>query len=264
MPDYQEKMMRLSLEVLAYFYIYAFVGWVCEDIYVGILNRKLVNRGMLNGPYCPIYGFGALLVFYPLEEVKNSALAVFLSAIVITTTLEYLSSWALEKLFHTRWWDYSHLHFNLNGRVCLLNSLLFGLMGLAGIYFVHPFVSSFVEGIGFYRLFWILLIISILFIIDLVMTIYKLMKRNQIMEKASLKLASVKEKYELEKEESKQELKEKYDAWLKKQDDEEIVSMIEKLDRLRNSRLAKAFPNRKIQDNLTSLKEYYESILNNN
>lgn len=121
-----------------YFIIYSFLGWCCETIYCTILQRKFVNRGFLYGPLCPIYGCGALLVIFLLRDVRSSIIPLFLSGMVVTTVLEYLTSVLMEKLFHMKWWDYSHLPFNINGRVCLLNSCEFGALSVFVIMVLHP------------------------------------------------------------------------------------------------------------------------------
>ena len=90
-----------------------------ESTLCSITQRKPVNRGFLNGPICPVYGFGALIIVFTLENVKGNLLALFLASAVLTCTLEYITSYLLEKLFKTQWWDYSKRRFNLNGRICL-------------------------------------------------------------------------------------------------------------------------------------------------
>ena len=128
----------------AYFVLYAFLGWVCEDLYCGIPAKKFINRGFFYGPYCPIYGVGALLVLYPLLFVKDYPILVFVLGVIITSTLEYITSWVMEILFKTRWWDYSERFMNINGRVCLLNSTLFGIMSIVVVYIIHPVIQDIV------------------------------------------------------------------------------------------------------------------------
>ena len=125
-----------------YFFAYSILGWACECLYCGIPARRFINRGFLEGPYCPIYGCGALIVILVLDPLKGHPLLLFLGAMIFTSVLEYVTSWLMEKLFHSKWWDYSERPFNINGRVCLLNSLLFGIMGLAVMYVVHPFICG--------------------------------------------------------------------------------------------------------------------------
>ena len=104
--------------------IYSVIGWVYESTICSIGQRKLINRGFLNGPYCPIYGTGAVLVLLVLGRIQNPVLLFFAGA-VLTCSLEYLTSWLMEKLFHARWWDYSKRKFNIGGRVCLIGAIVF-------------------------------------------------------------------------------------------------------------------------------------------
>lgn len=107
---------------------YSFLGWCGEMIYCSLCQRRLCEkRGFLNGPICPIYGHGALLVLLVLQGGCDSPLMTFVWGALLTSAIEYITSYAMEKLFHMRWWDYSQKRFHLNGRVCLLNSTLFGL-----------------------------------------------------------------------------------------------------------------------------------------
>lgn len=108
-----------------YWLAYSFVGWVWETGLSVVLRKRFEDRGMLNGPICPIYGFGGLLVVVLLHDVNNP-LSLFLSSGVLACTLEYASSWAIEKLYHMRFWDYSGKPFNINGRVYLNGFLAFG------------------------------------------------------------------------------------------------------------------------------------------
>lgn len=126
------------------FAAYCFIGWVMESVFHTVWERKLVNRGFLNGPYVPIYGFGALLVLGVLEPFQAHWYIVFPVSIILATTLEYITGWAMEKLFHNRWWDYSMFPLNLHGRICLLFSLGWGVLCLALVYIVSPFVDKIV------------------------------------------------------------------------------------------------------------------------
>ena len=132
---------EISVLVL-YLAIYSFLGWIVEVAFVFVTTQKLENRGFLTGPFLPIYGVGAvLLVLLVLPYVKNPFL-VFLASFIITTALEFVTHLALDKIFHIRLWDYSDKPFNIRGRVCLQNSLLFGVLGLLLIYVLHPFASG--------------------------------------------------------------------------------------------------------------------------
>ena len=121
--------------------IYSVIGWVYESTICSIGQRKLINRGFLNGPYCPIYGTGAVLVLLVLGRIQNPVLLFFAGA-VLTCSLEYLTSWLMEKLFHARWWDYSKRKCNIGGRVCLIGAVVFGAFSVVLILVLHPFIKS--------------------------------------------------------------------------------------------------------------------------
>lgn len=121
--------------------IYSIIGWVYESTICSIGQRKLINRGFLNGPYCPIYGTGAVLVLLVLGRIQNPVLLFFAGA-ALTCSLEYLTSWLMEKLFHARWWDYSKRKFNIGGRVCLIGAVVFGAFSVVLILVLHPFIKS--------------------------------------------------------------------------------------------------------------------------
>ncbi|MCL2479263.1 MAG: putative ABC transporter permease [Treponema sp.] len=131
----------LTMLVL-YFTIYGMAGWIIESAFCSISAHKPINRGFLSGPWCPAYGFGALLILLFSEPFKTNILLVFVIAFLTATMFEYFTGWLLETLFKTRWWDYSKNKLNIKGRICLKNSLFFGVMGLAVVYILHPFISG--------------------------------------------------------------------------------------------------------------------------
>ena len=120
------------------FIIYSFFGWLIEIINTLIIEGKFVNRGFLIGPYCPIYGVGALLITFALDRYSSDPLVLFVMSVILCCILEYLTSYLMEKLFNTRWWDYSDKKFNINGRICLEAAILFGLLGVLIIYILNP------------------------------------------------------------------------------------------------------------------------------
>lgn len=128
-----------------YFMVYSVVGWMVETVYCSVIQRKFVERGFLNGPLCPIYGFGAVIVLWVLRPFWGSIGHVFFLGMLLTTVLEYLTSYGMEKLFHMRWWDYSQFKLQINGRVCLLNSVLFGVLCVFLTQVLHPLVQRLAE-----------------------------------------------------------------------------------------------------------------------
>lgn len=138
-------MIIFGIDIRVYFLlfmIYSVAGWFMEVICKLIECRKFVNRGFLIGPYCPIYGYGALLITFLLKNYTNDPIVLFIMAIVVCGTLEYLTSYSMEKIFKARWWDYSHRKFNLNGRVCFGTIIPFGVLGLFIMYVSNPFLIN--------------------------------------------------------------------------------------------------------------------------
>ncbi len=120
------------------FAFYSMFGWICETIYCSVGAGRLVPRGFLKGPICPIYGFGAIAVLSFVEPYLSRPVALFFMAFIVTSVLEYFTSWLQDTLFGYRWFDYSTYRFNLKGRICLRNSTLYGLMALFVSYVLHP------------------------------------------------------------------------------------------------------------------------------
>ena len=172
----------LYLQVL-YFTIYSFLGWVCESTYCSIGQKKFVNRGFLNGPFCPIYGFGALLVISILSPFVNNIPILYIASIIVRSTLEYTSSYVLEKIFHMSWWDYSTYKYNINGRVCLKNSLMFGVMSLFVMLVVHPAVDDFVAKINTNVAFVLSILFGTYFIVDTIITASTILHLNERLKK---------------------------------------------------------------------------------
>jgi len=125
-----------------YFIIYSFIGWLYESILCSISEKKWVNRGFLNGPLCPVYGFGALSVLFLLNQRVDNIVALFFISMGVTSILEYITSLLLEKLFHAKWWDYSNYRFNIQGRVSLIGAIVFGLLSVLLIKVIHPLTSE--------------------------------------------------------------------------------------------------------------------------
>lgn len=121
------------------FFTYAFAGWLMESV-GGIINvKKFVNRGFLIGPYCPVYGIGVVLITLLLGKYANDIPALFVLSTLICGTLEYFTSYMMEKLFNARWWDYHNRKFNINGRVCLETLIPFGVGGSLILCVINPF-----------------------------------------------------------------------------------------------------------------------------
>lgn len=122
------------------FLIYSFFGWFMEVCLKLIERKKFVNRGFLLGPYCPIYGYGAILITILLKSFKSNVVILFFMSILVCGMLEYLTSLVMEKIFRLRWWDYSKKKININGRICLNTIIPFGILGTAIMYITNPFL----------------------------------------------------------------------------------------------------------------------------
>ena len=129
-------------QVFAYFLIYSCLGWCLEVIYAAVTTGQLINRGFLNGPVCPIYGFGMVIVLFALTPLSHSLLLLYLGGVILPSALELVGGWALYKLYHTRWWDYSDYPFNIGGYICLEFSLLWGVGTLIVMKLVHPIIAD--------------------------------------------------------------------------------------------------------------------------
>lgn len=151
------------------FISYSFIGWLFETSVCSIRAKRFVDRGFLLGPLCPIYGFSALIFIYLLEDYAYDPLILFVLSTVIASIMEYITSYILEKLFKVRWWDYSHLPFNINGRVVLAYSTTFGLMGLLLVYIVNPGYESFILSLN-NSIYTVALVIAIILAADLYIT----------------------------------------------------------------------------------------------
>lgn len=154
-----------------WFLCYSFAGWVYESALVSAQERRWVNRGFLNGPLCPIYGVGAVLAAVLLTPLRAHPLLIFAISAIGASTLEYVTSWAMERLFHARWWDYSNFRFNLNGRICLLGAVVFGIAGVLIVEFVHPWVAALTWAMPLPTLHWLCFIAFVLVSCDCAVTV---------------------------------------------------------------------------------------------
>lgn len=246
-----------------YFTAYSILGWACETFYCSVGNRKFVNRGFLNGPVCPVYGFGAVLVILLLQSTEKNLVALFLSGMMVTTVLEYLTSVLLEKLFHMKWWDYSRYKFQINGRVCLLNSLMFGGLSVILMRVLHPWISGLIARIPTSLLPWISLGILAIFAVDTVVTVRsililkgKMQEIQKLLEEIRTRTEAAAAQLRAEMREKTQESKASLEARLDQYRLPEGVSLREFVEERRKKaaaaaksggmlhrRLLKAFPN---------------------
>ncbi len=133
-----------------------------------IVDKKIANRGFFCGPIIPIYGVGSLLLVWLLSPFKDHILLVFFLSMILTTSIEYLTGYVLEKIFHNKWWDYSKEKFNLHGRICLKNSLLFGVGGPIILYYLNPYMTDFLIQFKNQYLIIVACIIFVIFLLDVI------------------------------------------------------------------------------------------------
>lgn len=158
-------------QLLELFLIYAFLGWCVEVCFVAVTSGQVVNRGFLNGPVCPIYGVGMLGVLLLLEPIADSLGLLFLLGMALCSLVEFLGGWIMEKIFHTRWWDYSDRPFNLNGYICLGISLLWGLSVVFVVRLVHPLIFSLVCLLPHLLALILVIVLYALFLADFIVTL---------------------------------------------------------------------------------------------
>lgn len=212
------------------FLIYSFMGWSIEVVNSLISEKKFVNRGFMLGPYCPIYGYSAIIMVLYLDQYRDNVLTVFLLAVVVCSVVEYLVSYVMEKLFNARWWDYSNKKFNINGRVCLTNAFLFGILGVILVYFINPFLYGLLSKVNTKVLMIISIILLVLFVIDFITSMGVTCKLKNSMKRI--------------KKDSTEEMNKK------------VKEVIE--SKILNRRIFKAFPSFKI--NIIGIKDIKEKI----
>ncbi len=142
----------MVVDMMLFFAIYSFLGWVLETAFASIIHRKFINRGFLIGPFTPIYGFGGILTvsyfnWSPFSTDDKSLLLIMnlIVSILLVTILEFVTGFALEKIFHSKWWDYSDNILNLKGYICIKYSILWGVLAFALIQIIHPIVTNLVH-----------------------------------------------------------------------------------------------------------------------
>ena len=181
-------------DVVWIFIIYAFIGWCSEVAYAALERGIFVNRGFLNGPYCPIYGVGVLIVVVVLTPLKGNLLLLYAGSFLLTSVLEFITGFVMEKAFHNKWWDYSDKPFNIMGYVCLKFSILWVFACSFIMLGIHPIIFGFIRMIPHVVGVILIMIIMVCFAVDLfvtVSTIIKFNKRLKLMNEIAAKLKVV-------------------------------------------------------------------------
>lgn len=192
--------------LIYFFTFYSFAGWCVEVLYYFKNEHRFVNRGFLYGPFCPIYGFGVVSLVILLNDYRNNIFILFFLGALLTTVLEYLTGFILEKTFKTKWWDYSDDPLNIHGRVCLLYSLIWGAGEVVIIRVVHPYINDIAMNIPKIMDDILLSTIVVYFLIDFSFTIaslvqfdkmfytFQFVQTNFLLEKPVILLNSTREK----------------------------------------------------------------------
>lgn len=155
---------------ILFFMIYCLIGWIYESTLVSIKSRKLTNRGYLNGPFLPIYGSGAIIMLFATLPVRKNIILIFLFGSLAATILEYITGWGMEKIFHVRYWDYSNEFLNLNGHICLLCSVIWGVASVLLVEWIHKPVEKLIFKIDANMLNVAAIIFSIYFAVDFILS----------------------------------------------------------------------------------------------
>ncbi len=151
------------------FLTYSFFGWVMEMIVTLAKDKEIVNRGFLIGPYCPIYGVCSIAMILLLSKT-NDPILLFILSIIICSVGEYLTSYLMEKIFKARWWDYSKIKFNINGRICLRNCLAFGILGFLVVKYINVSINNLYLNLSTISLNIIFYSLLIIFVSDLIIS----------------------------------------------------------------------------------------------
>lgn len=182
--------------ILLYFFVYGFLGWCTEVGFAAFKTHHFVNRGFLNGPICPIYGVGVTAVITVLTPYKSDIIVLYILSVVLVTVLEGVTGWAMDKIFHNKWWDYSDMPLNIGGYVCLLFSIVWGFACLFIIYFIQPLVHDLLAFIPTIVGIILIIILGIILIADLYVTastIFKFNRRLAAMEKIAAEMHEISE-----------------------------------------------------------------------
>lgn len=153
------------------FILYSFIGWMYETVIYTIQEKKFISSGFLKGPYCPLYGGGAVLMVFCFFDRTDSILVTFFGGMAVATVVEYLTAVVLENVFHKKWWDYSNIKFNYKSRICLLGAVCFGTLCLLLCRVIHPLFVDLIRLVPQNVQLWLAVAFLIIFAADCIMTV---------------------------------------------------------------------------------------------
>ena len=180
--------------LLLYFFIYSFLGWCTEVAYATVKERRFVNRGFLNGPWCPIYGVGVSAVVTLLDGFRDSLLLLYLSSLVLVTLIEGMTGFIMDKIFHHKWWDYTGLPLNIGGYVCLPFSIAWGAACVVIVKGIHPLIERLVGFLPEAAVAALLCVLTVCLAADVAVTtagILKLNRRLDMLERIGAELHEI-------------------------------------------------------------------------
>jgi uncharacterized membrane protein len=225
------------------------LGWCAEVAYAAVNTGKFINRGFLNGAVCPIYGIGAVIGITVMTPLQNNIFILFFGAVLLASLLELFSGWILEKAFSQKWWDYSHLPFNIGGYICLKFSLIWGIACVLLVNVIHPIIERVVLiiDVRFGQL--ILVVLYTAVIIDIVASVLSVLNLNKQLKQINqfaVKMRNISDD-------------------IGERIFEESISIMEKTEAFKSEgykRILKAFPNLKSKHFDQELKELRNRIFN--
>ncbi|MCD8158938.1 MAG: hypothetical protein LUD77_08600 [Clostridiales bacterium] len=197
--------------VVLLFLIYSFLGWVLEVSYSAVKKGKLINRGFLNGAWCPIYGAGAILILYLLIPLEDNIPLLFTASVFVTSLLEFLTGFVLKKIYNTTWWDYSDRKFNIKGYVCLECSIFWGIISVFLVKVLNPLIEAPIKLLPIWLGLTATAALSVLFITDCIVTVLtmnNLCSQLESLEKIAAEMRQISDELSVTVYEGASELKE--------------------------------------------------------
>lgn len=186
--------MIFCIKIIAYFLVYSFIGWFIESAFKSYLQKELVNSGFLIGPICPIYGFGAFILHLTIYNFRDNLILVFFLGFFMLSIWEYIVGWFLEKMFNTKYWDYTGNFMNIKGRVCLFNSTAWGVLSVLFVGFWHPFIEEKINLIPENILIIAVSILSIITLSDIIISVIKTKVLNKNLDEVKKLDVTIEEK----------------------------------------------------------------------
>lgn len=174
-------MNSLFFELIFYFAIYSFLGWVWEVLFHLIKNHRFTDTGFLKGPFCPLYGTCSLIVIKLFSPFQNNLILFYLLSVITATVLEYLTSFIFESLFKIKFWNYSNLKFNLKGRISPAISVFWGFLLLVLVKIIHPAILSVTSKIPSNFIIYFSILFTIYFVIDSTYTLISLFSLKKLL-----------------------------------------------------------------------------------